>query len=548
MPTFTLHIGDSRNVLAQLPDNSIDSVVTDPPYELTANKKGGSGEASASTETPYGRARITTGGGFMGQQWDATGVAFDTALWAEVLRVLKPGGHLLAFGGTRTYHRMAVAIEDAGFEIRDSLHWVYGSGFPKSMNVGKAIDKAAGAERQVVGTLPAGHGPLKTGHVGPSGGGMSIGTERSPEINITVPATPEAERWEGWGTALKPAHEPIVVARKPLSGTVAANVLEHGTGALNIDGCRIAGTVPSVPQPLFGVADGVTNYGAGTGRNGEMSEAPDGRWPANVVLTHHHECRPAGTTSETVGGGAAGTSGFAAGYASGDGFVGREVEAVVWDCHPECPIAVLDAQSGDLAGGAFPGRANAATGGMYEGGWGPADNDGRTAMDSGGASRYFQQTAWDWELDGASFQYVPKPSKAERNFGLGDAEERRQADRVRDDGPGGDNPRNRSNTAKKNFHPTVKPVALMQHLVRLVTPPGGTVLDPFTGSGTTGVAAMLEGFDFVGVEMSDEYAEQIARPRIGKAKELAERPFVSRPLVLSDWLDDDDGSGQMSLF
>ena len=233
-----------------MPDASVDSVVTDPPYLI----------------------------GFMGKGWDAAdGIAGQPEVWAECLRVLKPGGHLLAFGATRTYHRMTVAIEDAGFEIRDSLHWCYGSGFPKSLDVSKAIDKAAGAERDRVpytGGIASG-----SGNYG-GGGTVHVGTKVGP-----APATDAARQWSGWGTALKPAHEPIVVARKPLSGTVAANVLAHGTGALNIDGCRVGsdgGTTKG--NPPKGKSNGVY----GDGLNGACDIVPlnAGRWPANLVFTH----------------------------------------------------------------------------------------------------------------------------------------------------------------------------------------------------------------------------------------------------------------------
>jgi site-specific DNA-methyltransferase (adenine-specific) len=194
-----IFLGDCRDILAELDDSSVDSIVTDPPYELA----------------------------FMGKKWDGTGIAFDVKMWGECLRVLKPGGHLLAFGGSRTWHRLTAAIEDAGFEIRDSIAWLYGSGFPKSLDVSKAIDKSAGAEREVVG--------IHRRHGGGSevSGSMSGPLGNASELPLTAPATDAAKQWQGWGTALKPAFEPIVVARKPLAGTVAANVLEHGTGALN---------------------------------------------------------------------------------------------------------------------------------------------------------------------------------------------------------------------------------------------------------------------------------------------------------------------------
>jgi DNA modification methylase len=354
--------GNCLETLKTLETASVDSIVTDPPYEL----------------------------GFMGKSWDNSGIAYSTDLWAECLRVLKPGGHLLAFGGSRTYHRMVVAIEDSGFEIRDQIMWLYGSGFPKSLDVSKAIDKAAGAEREVVESkwrTPSNKPEFATQ--------WGFGSTTDGNYDITAPATPEAQQWQGWGTALKPAHEPIVVARKPLIGTVANNVLTYGTGALNIDGSRV-GTGGGTREKPIGTGtksnDVYGTYGAC------MTEKPDnlGRWPANVI----HD--------------------------------GLEEE------------------------------------------W----------------SRFF---------------YCAKASKSERNAGLDGLPERRESDRVKDDGAGGDNPRNRTNEARQNFHPTVKPLALMRYLIKLVTPPNGTVLDPFLGSGTTAVAATLEGFEWIGCEMTEDY-------------------------------------------
>jgi hypothetical protein len=204
---FTLYHGDNRQILPTLAENSVDAIVTDPPYEL----------------------------GFMGKSWDASGVAFDPATWREALRVLKPGGHLIAFSGSRTYHRMAVAIEDAGFEIRDQIMWIYGSGFPKSHNISKGIDKAAGVEREILGIARL-QPDIRGNNY--AQGQREYGGDTVPQY-ITKPATDEAKQWEGWGTALKPAHEPMVLARKPLIGTVAANVLTYGTGGLNIDGARV---------------------------------------------------------------------------------------------------------------------------------------------------------------------------------------------------------------------------------------------------------------------------------------------------------------------
>lgn len=346
--TATIHLGDCREIIATLDDNSIDAIVTDPPYEL----------------------------GFMGKKWDNTGIAYDVQLWTQCLRVLKPGGHLLAFGGTRTYHRMASAIEDAGFEVRDSIHWLYGSGFPKSHN-------------------------LKGDYA-------------------------------GWGTALKPAHEPIVMARKPLVGTVAANVLEHGTGALNIDSARVAGSWTTW-QAVAGKPIPPNKGGSiASPKAGFVSvEHEKGRWPANVIT---------------------------------DGSIDAE--------------------------------------------W----------------VRYF---------------YCAKPSRAERNAGL-DALEVRDRDEqsawVRECGvcgcrftdPNTGKPKCDHDDVKftppsptKNFHPTVKPLALMRYLVRLVTPPGGTVLEPFAGSGTTLAAAILEGFNAIGCELTADYLP-IIEGRIAWAQQQTE--------------------------
>ena len=257
----TLWHGDCRDVLPALPDASVDSVVTDPPYEL----------------------------GFMGKGWDATGIAYNATVWRECLRVLKPGGHLLAFGGTRTWHRLAVAIEDAGFELRDSIAWLYSQGFPKSLDVSKAIDKAAGAEREVVGTR------YTVKRWNPGATVVSDGEWGKQNVDYaatnTLPATPDAERWQGWGTALKPAFEPVVVARKPLEGTVAANALTWGTGALNVDGCRVAGDEDGSrnrPPSRIGSA---TTYAQDEWTRTTAAQRQDttgkGRWPANVVLDEH---------------------------------------------------------------------------------------------------------------------------------------------------------------------------------------------------------------------------------------------------------------------
>ncbi len=361
MPFYKCLHGDSLSILPTLPDSSIDAIVTDPPYEL----------------------------GFMGKSWDKSGIANNVQLWRECLRVLKPGGHLLAFSGSRTYHRMTCAIEDAGFEVRDQIMWVYGSGFPKSLNVSKAIDKAAGAEREVVG---------ESRDKGYTACGVTSGAS-------TAPATPEAKTWDGWGTALKPAHEPICLARKPLVGTVAENVLQHGTGALNIDGCRVG--TETITQRQAVRSDGSNSskaYNVGVARqwNG-VSTQTTGRWPANFI----HD-----GSDEVIAG--------------------------------------------------FPGE--------------------------GSASRYF---------------YCAKASKTDRDEGLEAA-----ATPMRDE---------REQAFRRNSHPTVKPTSLMRYLCRLITPPGGTILDPFLGSGSTGKAAALEGFSFIGIDLDADYVK-IAKARIDFAK------------------------------
>lgn len=409
MEQVTLLLGDCLDRLRELPDASVHACVTDPPYGLS----------------------------FMGKRWDVDVPGVE--VWREVLRVLKPGGHLLAFFGTRTYHRGVVAIEDAGFEIRDQIGWAFGSGFPKSHDVSKAIDAALGAEREVIGKHPS---PSSTRPKTAMGNGW----QESP--SITAPATPEAQTWQGWGTALKPAWEPIVVARKPLDGTVAANVLAHGAGGINVDGCRVGTGDDRVSGgPTGKRIDATDGYSGGWGFAIDGTErATGGRWPANLI----HD-----GSDEVVG---------------------------------------LFPQSTSTGGSGPASRGNKSNGRTVSGSCSATGGFG----DSGSAARFF---------------YCAKAGKRDREEGLEDAEPVRSSDRVADDLPGGDNPRNRSNHARVNHHPTVKPTDLMRYLCRLVTPPGGVVLDPFMGSGSTGKAAILEGFSFVGIEREPEY-HAIAEARI----------------------------------
>ena len=381
-----LHHGNCLDILRTMPDCSVDAVVTDPPYGLS----------------------------FMGKRWDYD--VPSTEIWAECLRVLKPGGYLLAFAGTRTQHRMAVRIEDAGFEIRDMLAWMYGSGFPKSHDVSKGIDNAAGAKREVVGQWKP------TGTARPSKGKSHSAAKTTadcgydPDINavidITAPATDAAKQWQGWGTALKPAMEPITMARKPFKATVAQNVQEWGTGAINIDGCRIGEEEIKTSAKIAGQSF-QHDY------NGCEESTHLGRWPANVLH----------------------------------------------------------------------------------------DGSAEILQGMGEAARFF---------------YTPKACKDDRDDGCEMMDAKQYSHDGRDKAI--ENAYQRNDSKAHNFHPTVKPTDLMRYLCRMVTPTGGVVLDPFTGSGSTGRGAVLEGFRFVGCEMDADYIE-IAKARI-LAAEKAYQPCL----------------------
>jgi len=522
---LTLHHGDCREVMAALDEDSVAAIVTDPPYDLTAASRNGSPRTN-NPDNPYGRHKPQ---GFMGKEWDGTGVAFDPATWRAAYRVLKPGGFLLAFGGARTYHRMACAIEEAGFAIVDSIHWLYGNGFPKSLNLAKAIDRELGQESEVVGEV-------RTGFAGTLGGKAAQGGLAKPDVRrVTAATTPEAQAWEGWGTALKPGHEPIVVAQKPREGTYAANVLAHGVGGLNIEACRTAyrgddDRALATPQGRTTTKDaGAIGATPDAGRNyGRIDYAAiqgSGRWPANVLLTHAADCRRIGERRVRASAPASGPSltgphqGRALGrfngtgeppanYADGDGL--ETIEA--WACAPDCPVAALDAQSGFTQLHRIETPSVAAEGAVFHGSF-QTDRGPRGYSDAGGASRFFPTFAWG-EEDHWPFRYVAKPPRSERNEGLGKLAPKVSPLRGRN--PTG-NPLVDSlhgfTAAQQNIHPTVKPVALMRWLVRLVTPPGGTCLDPFLGSGTTGVACVVEGRGFVGIELEAEYLE-IARGRV----------------------------------
>lgn len=392
--SVVLHHGKLEDVLPTLAADSVDACVTDTPYHLTVGKKGGTGPASVNLNTPRARARVTTG--FMGMTWDGGDVAFRVETWREVFRVLKPGAYLLAFGGTRTHHRMVCAVEDAGFEIRDEIDWVFGSGFPKGINL--------------------------------------------------------EDEWDGWGTGLKPAKEPICLARKPLVGTVEANIALHRTGAINIDGCRVPlenGEDISVERNEAAL----DTAGAGWGFKG-VSRDNSGRWPANLI----HDGSPEVIALFPAEAGAA------------------------------APVTTRNGDKFRSTYGAFAGNIDEAGSTFH--------------ADSGSAARFF---------------YCAKASREDRDAGC-ELLAMLQRDITRQEGaPGGENPRNRGVQLRHNFHPTVKPTALMRYLCRLVTPPQGTVLDIFMGSGSTGRGAVLEGFNFVGIEMTDAYMP-IARARVAHAE------------------------------
>ncbi len=396
----------------------VDSIVTDPPYEL----------------------------GFMGKSWDSTGIAFQKETWQLALQLLKPGGHLLAFGGSRTYHRMAVAIEDAGFEIRDQIMWLYGSGFPKSLNVGKAVDKKLGNKRTSLGKYktPDGGQELSTYNNWKDDEGQE---RRTPEV------TKGNSSWEGWGTALKPAHEPVVMARKPIEGSVADNVLKHGTGGINIDECRVALEGEAPPSGSAKRVYKSNQYTEDKTYGANKTTPASGRFPANVLHDGSEEVMQGFPHTKS-------------------GMMKQHIEGGQYNVY----------------------------GKMYP-------RDVETIGDEGSAARFF---------------YCAKVSRAERNKGV---EHMPKKDKVYN-GQSDVRSKDMKGVEQKfttepasNHHPTVKPVELMKYLCRLVTPKGGTVLDPFMGSGSTGIAAKDEGFDFIGIEREKDYYA-IAEQRINSSAPL----------------------------
>ena len=440
---YTLYNGKMQEVLSELEENSIDSIITDPPYELN----------------------------FMGKGWDNSGVAFQKETWEHCFRVLKPGGYLLAFGGTRTYHRIACAIEDAGFEIRDCIMWLYGSGFPKSMNIGLAVDKKNGVESQVVGKRS--DETLKSMQRFKEQDGRKH-KENFENIGYIKQSQNE---WSGWGTCLKPAYEPIIIARKPFKNSLVDNVIEYGVGGINIDECRVG-------NEHFEIKDGSYDNNENQSCFGNIKRTPkeyNGRFPANVILTYDD------TDKDEVCGGMPDTKG--------------------------------------------ENRNNTAIRKSEKTSYGYELNTRNEFNDEGSAARYF---------------YCAKASKKDRDEGMDEFETKKFYSVLNTKNGSGERLDGAEIPLRKNIHPTVKPVELMQYLIRLVSPKGATILDCFMGSGSTGKAVMFENrernanYHFIGVEMTDEYLP-ICNARIDYALNKYEYDYKKELQEMKEL-------GQLSLF
>jgi len=506
--------GNNIETLKNYPDNYFDAVVTDPPYGL-GKEPNAEEMLRAWIDTGY---LEVSGSGFMGKEWDA--FVPQPLFWKEIFRVLKYGGHIVSFFGTRTYDWGCMAIRLAGFEIRDCIQWVYGSGFPKSHNISKAINKMGGVEYD---EIPA--------------SGVGFMKPDSEDWNVTKnqliqkgESTEQAKQWEGWGSALKPANEPIVLARKPLEKglSIAENVLKWGTGAINIDASRIGNELIKGQKAGQGF-NNVKGFGVNTKIGDEsakeyISEDINGRFPANFIMTHHPECKCDFFKYE------------------GEDDINED-----WDCHEDCPVKILDEQSGESQSSKSEklyinnteGRSvkNSASGHR---------SPNSTYSDKGGASRFF---------------YIAKANKWERNYGLQEFENNKPM--YESHKPNYENTKGietpyagagRTGNENRNNHPTVKPIKLMQYLVRMITPPNGIVLDPFAGSGTTGIACKIDGFEFVGLELSEDYTK-IANARIESFQE--ENVFVDETIIYknrnkeedeNEEEDDTNNSTQLSLF
>ena len=431
---YTLIHSDCVDAMRKMPDASVDAVVCDPPAGIA----------------------------FMGKEWDKDKggrdgwVAWMTEVMCEALRVLKPGGHALVWALPRTSHWTALALEDAGFEVRDAVLHCFGTGFPKSKDISKFIDKAAGEEREVVGEKGGRYATPKQDF---RGGKHHAGADTPTALfnTITAPATDAAKKWAGWGSALKPSQEIWWLCRKPLDGTLAANTLKHGVGGLNIDGCRVGSD--TIQTNRYNVGGDMTSLHGSQAGNEYVSSTHTGRWPSNFLLSHSPSCVHIDTDDDTD----------------------------LWACVPGCPVRAMDMQSGPSGGCApasGPTLGKLGKHGIY--GKATGENMSKVAFHGkvDGASRFFMR----FDPNDAPFVYQAKANTKDRNAGV----------------------------ESRNTHPTVKSTSLMAYLCRLVTPPGGVVLDPFMGSGSTGVAALREGFRFIGIEREQEYFD-IATQRIEHA-------------------------------
>ena len=477
--------GNCLDELKNLPDNSIDAIVTDPPYGL-GNADPDYIMSALKMWIDGDREHIPAGKGFMGKQWDA--FVPPPAVWDECFRVLKPGGHILVFAGTRTQDLMGLSVRMAGFEIRDSISWIYGSGFPKSLDISKQLDKMAGAEREVLGRNPnSRENGTKDNNL------YELGTVGKTDF-ITAPATDEAKKWEGWGTALKPALEPIIVGRKPLSEkNVASNVLKWGTGGINIDGSRVGNEerTDTITENGFG-SNFMDDGWVPSGKSYEKTVT--GRFPANLIFTHGEDCVEIGVVEESYAiNKTEEWTGFGQKERPDYESTEQKVSTVLYECVDGCPVKELDEQSGIRPGGTYPAKRGQSVNTSFASGQ-ETEGGQRQMGDSGGASRFF---------------YVAKANKKDRNEGLDGLMEKGKVYNGTSEDSASKAPGSVEDkfTTKPqtNFHPTVKPTSLMEYLVALVCPVGGVVLDPFTGSGSTGKAAIRKGMKFVGIEMTDEY-------------------------------------------
>lgn len=541
LPRDQILLGDCLELLKSLPDSSIEACVTDPPYGL-GNKEPGADELFMFVLG----GTLDMGGDFMGRDWELPSVA----VWREIYRVLKPGGHVIAFGGTRTFDLISFGLRMAGFESRDTiarefpiLQWIQGQGMPKSHNVSVAIDKKLGKKRPVVGTRPIAYPDSPSGYTSVSANSTARGNrfcfgetdETSGEVGhgrpVTAAVSDEAKQWEGWGSGLKPAWEPILVFRKPLKGTLASNVLEHGTGALNIDATRVRHASKEDFEAHKKGVDAIREKGGSRDKSWKNSSdlsganevTASGRWPSNCLLEHSPLCTKVGTKK---------IRGSHAVVAKGESFEGKTLlsenkhvfgayskekplmshvgldgleETEAWECAEGCPVKALDDQSGErpstLTGRADPNDSHQHPGTVMRPNsafLGERSHLSKVYADNGGAARFFTQLGPDeveggvgrffsqFEAEGGvPFRYVPKANRKEAGCGEFEVE-----------------------------HITVKPLELMRWLVRLVTPKGGRVLDPYAGSGSTCHAAVLEGMHYIGIERDEKNHAEATR-RLG---------------------------------